>query len=145
LFANKTTSNPPFSVISSALKSIEILTNLEEDPHVAFFSWELDVHDVATGMAKSIHNHGLLSHVLTDEQWAAHPGNAVPDQSGNIVIAPRYTPPVYVEIHDGMTNIAMYVANASNTKLQLWVDSLEALKRAVLKDKSSKQAKYAFN
>jgi ribosome-associated translation inhibitor RaiA len=32
-----------------------------------------------------------------------------------------------------MTNIAMYVANASNTKLQLWVDSLETLKRAVLK------------
>ncbi len=40
---------------------------------------------------------------------------------------------MYVEIHDGMTNIAMYVANASNTKLQLWVDLLEALKRAVLK------------
>jgi hypothetical protein len=54
--------------MTSALKNVEILTNLEEDPHVAFFSWELDVHDVAAGMAKSIHQHGLLSHVLTDEQ-----------------------------------------------------------------------------
>ena len=118
----------------SSVKNVEILTNLEEDPHVAFFAWELDVFDVAAGMAKSIHHHGLLSHVLTDEQWAAYPdGNAVPDQNGNIVIAPRYTPPVYVDIHDGMTNIAMYVANASNTKLQLWVDSLETLKRAVIK------------
>ena len=117
----------------SAIKNVEILTNLEEDPHVSFFAWELDVFDVAAGMAKSIHHTGLLSHVLTDEQWAAYPGNAVPDQNGNIVIAPRYSPPVYVEIHDGMTNIAMYVANASNTKLQLWVDSLETLKRAVIK------------
>jgi hypothetical protein len=78
--------------MTSVPKNVEILTNLEEDPHVAFFSWELDVHDVAAGMAKPIHQHGLLSHVLTNEQWASYPGNSAPDQNGNIVIAPRYTP-----------------------------------------------------
>jgi hypothetical protein len=74
---------PPFFSDMSPFKNVEILTNLEEDPHVAFFAWELDVYDVAAGMAKSIHRQGLLSHILTDEQWAAYPGNAVPDQNGN--------------------------------------------------------------
>jgi hypothetical protein len=32
-----------------------------------------------------------------------------------------------------MNNIDLYVAKASNDKLQLWIDSREALKRAILK------------
>ena len=84
----------------STAKNVEILTTLEEDPHVTFFPWEIDVQDIAAGMAKSIHPLGLLSEVLTDEQWAAYPGNAVPDQNGQIQIAVRHTPPAYVEIID---------------------------------------------
>ena len=28
-------------------KNVEILTTLEEDPHVTFFPWEIDVQDIA--------------------------------------------------------------------------------------------------
>ncbi len=86
--------------MSSAVKNVEILTTLDDDPHVTFFSWEMDVHDTAAGMAKSIHSKGLLSAVLTDEQWAAYPGNTTADAQGQIQIAPRFTPPVYVDIHN---------------------------------------------
>ena len=117
----------------STAKNVEILTTLEEDPHVTFFPWEIDVQDIAAGMAKSIHPLGLLSEVLTDEQWAAYPGNAVIDQNGQLQIAARYVPPAYVEIIAQMNNIELYVAKASNERMQLWVDSVEALKRALLK------------
>ena len=119
--------------MSTTVKTVEILTTLDNDPHVTFFSWEMDVQDVASSMAKSIHPLGLLSEVLTDAQWAAYPGNATTDQAGNIQIAARYQLSVYVEIHAGMNNIDLYVAKASNDRHQQWIDSREALKRAILK------------
>ena len=61
----------PLSKMTASVKTVEILTTLEEDPHVNFFPWEMDVHDTAASMAKSLHPNGLLSAVLTDEQWAA--------------------------------------------------------------------------
>ena len=118
--------------MTTTVKSVEILTTLEEDPHVTFFAWESDVHDVASGMAKSIHPLGLLSDILTDEQWTNYPGNSTM-VNGQVQIAPRYTPPVYIEIVATMTNIELYVAKATNDKLQLWTDSAETLKRAVIK------------
>jgi hypothetical protein len=78
---------------TTTVKNVEILTTLEDDPHVTFFSWEVDVQDVASGMAKSIHQHGLLSEILTDAQWAAYPGNSTTDQAGNMQIAARFQPP----------------------------------------------------
>jgi hypothetical protein len=118
--------------MTTTVKNVEILTTLEEDPNVTFFAWESDVHDIASGMAKSIHPLGLLSDVLTDEQWANYPGNTTM-VNGQLQSAPRYTPPTYVEIVATMTNIELYVAKANNDKLQLWIDSAEALKRAVIK------------
>jgi hypothetical protein len=119
--------------MTTAVKAVEILTTLAEDPHVMFFPWQLDVHDTAAGMAKSIHLNGLLSEILTPEQWAAYPGNTIVDAQGQPQIAPRYTPPQYVEINNNMTSVELYVAKANNDKLQLWIDSTEALKRAVIK------------
>jgi hypothetical protein len=118
---------------STVPKNVEILTTLEEDPHVSFFNWEIDVHDVAAGMAKSIHPMGLLSDILTDEQWAAYPGNSAPDQNNQMVVAARYRPPVFIDINDQMSSVELYVAKASNDRLQLWIDSGESLKRAVIK------------
>ena len=42
--------------MTTTVKSVEILTTLDEDPHVTFFAWESDVHDVASGMSKSMKN-----------------------------------------------------------------------------------------
>jgi hypothetical protein len=58
--------------MTNAVKPVEILTTLAEEPHVMFFPWQLDVHDTAAGMAKSIHPNGLLSEILTPAQWAAY-------------------------------------------------------------------------
>ena len=112
--------------MSSSVKNIEILTTLDEDPHVSFYPWEIDVQDAAAGMAKSIHPLGLLSALLTDEQWAAYPGNATTDQNGLIQIAARHTPPVYVDIVATMNNIELFVAKASNERMQVWIDAVEA-------------------
>ena len=117
---------------TTAVKSVEILTTLEEDPHVAFFAWESDVQDIASGMAKSVHPLGLLSDILTDEQWAAYPGNMT-IVNAQPQIAPRFTPKAYVEIVDTMSNAELYVAKSVNDRSQLWIDSAETLKRAVIK------------
>ena len=119
--------------MATAVKNVEILSTLEGDPHVLFFPWQLDVHDVAASMAKSIHKNGLLYEVLTDEQWASYPGNTTIDNNGQAQIAARYQPPQYVEVNGNMTSVELYVAKANNDKLQLWIDAGEALKRAVIK------------
>jgi hypothetical protein len=117
----------------TTVKAVEILTTLDNEPSVNFFPWEMDVHDVAAGMAKSLHDQGLLSSILTDEQWAAHPGNSVVDQQGNIQVAQRYQLPGQVDINNNMSSVELYVAKTSNDKRQLWIDTEEALKRAVIK------------
>ena len=76
--------------MTTTIKNVEILTTLDEDPHVVFFPWEMEVQDIAAGMAKSIHPNGLLSAVLTDEQWAAYPGNTTVDQNGQPQVVARY-------------------------------------------------------
>jgi hypothetical protein len=117
----------------TAVKPVEILTTLDQEPNVNFFPWEMDVQDVAAGMAKSIHDQGLLSAILTDEQWAVHPGNSVVDQHGNVQISQRYQLPVHVDINNYMSSVELYVAKATNDRRQLWLDTEEALKRAVIK------------
>jgi hypothetical protein len=100
----------------TTVKAVEILTTLENEPNVSFFPWELDVRDVAAGMAKSLHDKGLLSIILTDEQWTAHPGNSVVDQHGQIQVAPRYQLPAHVDINSNMSSVELYVAKATNDK-----------------------------
>ena len=118
--------------MTTAVKNVEILSTLEEDPHVTFFAWESDIQDSASGMAKSVHPLGLLSDILTDEQWAAYPGNTT-IVNAQPQIALRYTLQPYVEIVVTMTNAELYVAKAANERSQVWIDSAEALKRAVIK------------
>ena len=119
--------------MTTVTKNVEILTTLNENPYVSFFPWEMDIHDVAAGMAKSIHPLGLLSAILTDEQWNTYPGNSTMDQNGQIQLLARYQPPNYVNINDTMTSVELYVSKANNDKLQLWIDSGEALKTAIIK------------
>ena len=119
--------------MAKTVKDVEILTTLDEDPHVSFFPWEMEVQDVSSGMAKSLHPSGLLSEILTDVQWAAYPGNSTIDANGHIAIAARFQRPVYTAIVNTMTNVELYVAKESNDRLQFWIDSMETLKRAVIK------------
>jgi hypothetical protein len=53
--------------------NVEILTTLEDDPHVNFFPWEMDMQDAAATLTRTLHHLGLLSSVLTDRQWGDYP------------------------------------------------------------------------
>jgi hypothetical protein len=88
----------------SKLRSVvEILTSLEDEPHVSFYPWELDVRNTEASLCKAITPRGLLSLVLTDLQWDAYAANISVDPNGQTVIAARYTTPAYVEVNDTMT------------------------------------------
>ena len=119
--------------MTKTVKDVEILTTMEEDPHVSFFPWEMEVQDIAAGMAKSVHPSGLLSEIMTDSQWAAYPGNATIDANGQQQIAARFQRPVYTAIVNTMTSVELIVAKDNNDSLQFWIDSMETLKRAVIK------------
>ncbi len=97
--------------------SVEILTTLEEDPAVNFFPWQKDVRTQASSLCKHITPTGLLSILLTDQQWAEFPSNTTMNQQGQPVLAQRFAPPAHVDINDGMTSVALYVAKASNDQL----------------------------
>ena len=87
---------------------------MDEDPHVNFFPWEMDIHDTAAGMATSLHPLGLLSAVLTDEQWATYPGNTFTDANGQDQVRARFAPPALIQENDQMTNVELYVARVAN-------------------------------
>jgi hypothetical protein len=78
----------------SKLRSVvEILTTLDDEPHVSFYSWELDVQSTAASLCKAITPRGLLTLVLTDVQSDAYVANISVDANGQTVIAARYAPP----------------------------------------------------
>ena len=54
-----------------------IATTLDEDPEINFFTWKLNIEDVAAFAATLIEPTGLLTVVMTDEEWAAYPANTV--------------------------------------------------------------------
>ena len=112
---------------------VKILSTLDEDPRVNYFPWELEVRNSAASLCKNQHPRGLLSSLLTVAQWNDYAANSSVDAQGTIVIAPRYTPPAFIEINDTMTSAALYVAKASNDQLLDWITNEEALKTAIVK------------
>ena len=122
---------------SSKKATAEILSSLDEDPKVNFFPWQLDVRNTAASMCKHITPRGLLTVLLDDEQWAAYPANITTDPQGQEVIAPRYTPPVHVEVNDTMTSVVLYVSKTTNDQLMEWRTGEEALKTAIIKSMGS--------
>ena len=122
---------------SSKKPTAEILTSLDEDPKVHFFPWQLDVRNTAASMCKHITPRGLLSVLLDDEQWSAYPANISIDPQGQVVIAPRYTPPVYVEVNDTMSSVVLYVSKTTNDQLLEWTTGEETLKTAIIKSMGS--------
>ena len=117
----------------SKLPTVEILATLDDEPAVNFFPWQKDVRTQAAGQCKHITATGLLSVLLTDQQWAEYPSNNSIDAQGNPVLAPRFVPPAPITINDGMTSVELYVAKASNDQLSEWLAGEEALKNAITK------------
>ncbi len=112
---------------------VEILTTLNEEPKLNFFSWEVAVRNAAAAICKPITPRGLLSPVLTDPQLNAYPANISVDAQGQQVIAPRYNPPAYVEINNNMNGVKVIVIKSTNDQLLEWITGEEALKTAIVK------------
>jgi hypothetical protein len=128
---------PPLRFQNTALSKlrsvVEILTTMDDEPHVSLYPWELDIRNTAASLCKAITPRGLLSLVLTDAQWDAYAANISVDANGQAVIAARYASPVHVEVNDTMNQIALYVAKSSNDQLLEWINGKEALKSAIVK------------
>ena len=60
-----------------------------------------------------------------------HPRHRSPH--GQEQVLARYVHPIHIQEHDQITNIELYVAKAANDRRQLWMDSVEVLKRAIIK------------
>lgn len=112
--------------------AITILATLEEDPKTNFFPWEIAVIDAAASRCKTLTPRGLLSALLTVEQWNTYPANLSVDGNGQQVIAPRYAPPIYVEPANTMSSVELYVAKSTNDQLLEWTTAEEALKTAIM-------------
>ena len=85
-----------------------IATTLDEDPEINFFTWKLNIEDVAAGAATLIEPTGLLTVVMTDEEWAAYPANTVAvaataNAPATTAITGRPTEPTHKPITAGMT------------------------------------------
>ncbi len=104
--------------------NVKIFSTLEDDPHVASsLPSEMDVQDAASSLipGQSSTPFGL---VVECSHWSSV-GQLLrehDDAQGRIQTAPRYTPPAYMMLDPQMTK-------ESNDKLQLWIDSTDALKR----------------
>ena len=49
--------------------------NLEEDPELSYFTWKVQVEDVASNAATVVESTGLLTLILKDPAWEAYPPN----------------------------------------------------------------------
>jgi hypothetical protein len=119
--------------MSTKKAAIEILTTLDEEPRVNFLPWELDVRNSAASSCKTLCRTGLLSSLLTNEQWTDYPTNITTDAQGNVAITPRYVPQPYVQLNDQMSNVALMVARTSNEQTLEWITGEETLKAAIVK------------
>ena len=72
--------------------------NLEEDPELSYFTWKVQVEDVASNAATTVEPTGLLTLIVTDQAWAAYPPNQRVSPGGTASIAPRPAIPTHVPI-----------------------------------------------
>jgi hypothetical protein len=94
----------------------EISCSLEHEPELIFFTWKVQVQNLAANKATIVDPSGLLTLVLDDVEWINHIANRVVAADGSVTIAPRPTEPVYIPITNGMTNAQISVAKYSNER-----------------------------
>ncbi len=66
-----------------------IACSLEHEPELVFFTWKVQVQNLAASKATIVDASGLLTLVLDDGEWNIHSVNQLVDIGGAAVIAPR--------------------------------------------------------
>jgi hypothetical protein len=100
---------------------------LEHEPELLFFTWKVQVQNLAANKATIVDASGLLTLVLSDKEWANHNVNRSFAPNGTLVIVPRPTEPTHIPIINGMTNAQIAVAKYNNDRDVIWHDAKAAL------------------
>jgi hypothetical protein len=110
-----------------------IATPMDTDPELAFFTWKVNVEDVAAGATTLVQpTPGLLSILLSDVDWNTYEANRSTSPNGTVTVAARPTPPTHVPIAAGMTGNAVAVAKYANELHHQWHDASRSFKAAVI-------------
>ncbi len=104
--------------ITDEHKSIDI--SLECDPELNYLPWKVSVENFAASKATIITQTGLLTDILSNEQWDALPLNRSSSPNGTLTIAARPVIPAHIPITMGMTNAAISVAKYENERHLTW-------------------------
>ena len=83
---------------------------LEHEPELLFFTWKVQVQNLAANKATIVHSSGLLTLVLNDAEWDGHTANRRVAADGTVSVEPRPLEPAHVPITAGMTNARISVA-----------------------------------
>lgn len=122
------------TTISNEVLSGEMGISLEHDPELLYWAWKVHMENAAANMATIVHPTGLLSEILTTQEWDAYEANRTVSPQGNtVVIAPRPAAPHHEAITAGMTNAAISVAKYNNERHKTWHDAVSSLKKSVIK------------
>jgi hypothetical protein len=120
-------------VLNANTTASEIGVSLEYDPELMYFTWKVNIQNRAANMATIVDRSGLLSLILTDEEWANYSANCTVEADGSITIAPRPQAPVHIPITNGMTNANISVAKYSNDRHATWHEAQESVKAMLIR------------
>ncbi len=111
----------------------EISCSLEHEPELIFFTWKVQVQNLAANKATIVDPSGLLTLVLDDVEWNNHIANRVVAADGTVSVAPRPAEPVHISITNGTTNAQISVAKYSNERHAIWHQAKAALKADIIR------------
>ena len=110
-----------------------IACSLEHEPELVFFTWKVQVQNLAASKATIVDASGLLTLVLDDGEWNTHSVNQLVGIGGAVVIAPRPVEPAHVPITAGMTNAQISVAKYTNDRHLIWHEAKTSLKNEIIR------------
>jgi hypothetical protein len=117
----------------TSAESFDIGASLEHEPELHYFLWKVGAEDFASRKATIVEPTGLLTTILTHQEWPAYAMNRTTSPGGTLTIAPRSTIPAHIPITNGMTNSAISVAKYANDRHQIWHDAQTSFKTALIR------------
>jgi hypothetical protein len=109
------------------------MISLEHDPELLYWSWKVHMENAAANMATIVQPTGLLSEILTDQEWDDYAANRSHSPENNtLTIAPRPKAPSHKPIETGMSSEEIAVAKYHNDRHRLWHTAVAKFKTALI-------------
>ncbi len=107
--------------------------SLEHEPELLFFTWKVQVQNLAANKATIVDKSGLLTLVLNNPEWDNHAANRIVAADGTVSVEPRPVEPAHVPITAGVTNAQISVAKYSNDRHAIWHEAKASLKAEIIR------------